>query len=120
MISISVGTGTCGVAAGAEKVLEELRRQAGQRKLAASVRETGCVGMCYAEVLLEVADGLRRYLYARVTPDRVGRILDGLDDAEAALAVCNLGLEHLFASSKDSHDQLVRQQSAESGACEAG
>ncbi|HEY3450209.1 MAG TPA: NADH-quinone oxidoreductase subunit NuoF [Myxococcales bacterium] len=76
MFSISVGTGTCGVAAGAEKVLEELRRQTAAKKLDAKVLETGCVGMCYAEVLVEVCDGKHRYLYSRVTPEKVGRIVD--------------------------------------------
>jgi NADH-quinone oxidoreductase subunit F len=76
MFSISVGTGTCGVAAGAEKVLEELRRQTAAKKVDARVLETGCVGMCYAEVLVEVFDGKRRHLYSRVTPEKVGRIVD--------------------------------------------
>jgi NADH-quinone oxidoreductase subunit F len=74
--TITVGTGTCGIAAGAEKVLKELARQIASQGLSdVTVGETGCLGMCYAEVLVEVAHDDGRYLYGRVTPDRVARIL---------------------------------------------
>jgi NADH-quinone oxidoreductase subunit F len=75
MQTITVGTGTCGSAAGADKVLAEVRRQALTRPAGeVEVRETGCIGMCYAEVLVEVARDDKRWLYGRVTPDRVERI----------------------------------------------
>ncbi|RCK80481.1 MAG: NADH dehydrogenase, NuoF-like subunit [Candidatus Ozemobacter sibiricus] len=74
---ITVGTGTCGVAAGADKVLAEIRRQVAARGLdRVAVRETGCVGMCYSEVLVEVADGQHKTLYGHITPDRIGRLLE--------------------------------------------
>ncbi len=41
------------------------------------LRETGCIGMCYREVLVEIGNGNgANNLYAEVTPDRVGRIVD--------------------------------------------
>ena len=76
MNTITVGTGTCGIAAGADRVIEEF-----QRVLAAhdvrdvGLKETGCVGMCYAEVLVEVAHDGARWLYGRVSPERVTRIV---------------------------------------------
>ncbi|NLI78184.1 MAG: NADH-quinone oxidoreductase subunit NuoF [Candidatus Riflebacteria bacterium] len=74
--AITVGTGTCGIAAGADKVLAEIRRQLEQKGLTTvPVRETGCVGMCYDEVLVEVEQAGRKFLYGSVTPDRVERIV---------------------------------------------
>ena len=55
MQTVTVGTGTCGCAAGADKVLAEVRRQAAGRAAGqVAVAETGCIGMCYAEVLVGV------------------------------------------------------------------
>jgi NADH-quinone oxidoreductase subunit F len=77
MQTVTVGTGTCGSAAGADRVLAEVRRLAATRPAGqVAVAETGCVGMCYAEVLVEVARDGHRYLYSRVTPERVTRIFE--------------------------------------------
>ena len=46
---IRVGTASCGIAAGAEAVLQALRSAAPQL----AVEETGCIGHCYAEPLVE-------------------------------------------------------------------
>ena len=76
--TITVGTGTCGVSAGAVKVLEKFQDVLGKKSVTeASIAETGCMGMCYAEVLVEVknGDGIK-YLYGNVTPDRVERLVD--------------------------------------------
>lgn len=77
MTIVTVGTGTCGIAAGAEKVCHELARLLAEKKLAdVTLRETGCVGMCYAEVLVEVKNGSGTILYGNMTPDKVERLLD--------------------------------------------
>jgi NADH-quinone oxidoreductase subunit F len=77
MQTVTVGTGTCGSAAGADRVLAEVRRLAAARPAGdVAVAETGCIGMCYAEVLVEVARDGHRFLYGRVTPERVARIFD--------------------------------------------
>ncbi|MBN2358154.1 MAG: (2Fe-2S) ferredoxin domain-containing protein, partial [Deltaproteobacteria bacterium] len=76
MYSIHIGTGTCGVAAGAEPVLAAFREQVGKLGLRDTVvGEVGCNGMCFAEPLVEVRHNGTRHLYGRVTPDRVERIL---------------------------------------------
>ena len=72
---ITVGTGTCGIAAGAEKVLDEFKRLVGTKaEKRVALRETGCIGMCYAEVVVEIADGDEKWLYGNVTPEKVDRI----------------------------------------------
>ncbi|HEX7503283.1 MAG TPA: NADH-ubiquinone oxidoreductase-F iron-sulfur binding region domain-containing protein, partial [Acidobacteriota bacterium] len=77
MKSIKVGLGTCGVSAGGEKVYSALKEEIAREKIPVRLLETGCMGNCYQEVLVEVIDeaGLRN-MYGNVTPDKVKRILD--------------------------------------------
>jgi len=73
---VYVGAATCGLAAGARDVLEALGRELATQGVAATVIETGCIGMCEKEVLLDVQHpGETRYTYARVTPKMVERIV---------------------------------------------
>jgi len=72
MKNIIVGLGSCGMAAGGIKVKEtfasllELAAAAGS-KPDARLGETGCMGMCYKEPMVEIADGDdRRTIYGDV------------------------------------------------------
>ena len=76
MKEVRVGLGTCGISAGGEAVYRELKRELKKKKLGIELKETGCMGMCYEEVLVEVLDSEGSHLYAKVTPDRVGKIVD--------------------------------------------
>jgi NADH-quinone oxidoreductase subunit F len=77
MKTIKVGLGTCGVSAGGEKVYSALKEEIARGKMPVSLLETGCMGNCYQEVLLEIADEKgNNYMYGNVTPDKVKRILD--------------------------------------------
>ena len=49
ILKIRVGMASCGIAAGATKILEML-----QAKNACVIEETGCIGHCYAEPMVEV------------------------------------------------------------------
>jgi NADH:ubiquinone oxidoreductase subunit E len=55
---ISVGMSTCGISAGADKVYEKIDNllQTGKYDNV-QLKETGCIGMCYAEPLVEIRDG---------------------------------------------------------------
>jgi len=55
-IQIIVGMGTCGIAAGAKATLDAFLKALDENKLAESVilRQTGCMGLCYAEPTVEV------------------------------------------------------------------
>jgi len=75
-MEILVGTGTCGVSAGALKVLESLKKEIESRGLDIPVRETGCMGMCYREVLVEIRDNGKSRLYGSVTPQKVAKIVE--------------------------------------------
>lgn len=76
-IRIVVGMATCGIAAGARPVLnafvEEVSKQGASN---ATVSQTGCIGMCRYEPIVEVFEGGKeRTTYVKVTPDMVARIV---------------------------------------------
>ncbi|MCP5104261.1 MAG: NADH-quinone oxidoreductase subunit F, partial [bacterium] len=75
MKEIKVGLATCGMAAGGETIYEEIKKELKENNLDTSVNETGCLGMCYAEVLVELVDDTESHLYSKVTPDKVKRII---------------------------------------------
>ena len=77
MTRVTVGLSTCGIAAGAEETFRALETKLAAMPDAPELSRTGCVGMCYNEPLVEISNGSgERYLYGKVTPDRVQRILD--------------------------------------------
>jgi NADH-quinone oxidoreductase subunit F len=76
MQEIVIGLGSCGIAAGGNAVYERFSELLQQRQCAATLKQTGCIGMCYREVLVEVFDqDGRRTLYGDVTPERVEKII---------------------------------------------
>ena len=75
---ISVGTATCGLAAGAGEILEAIPGELARLGVSAQIVPVGCVGMCFAEPLLDIeAPGLPRVTYGHVTPGSLGEILEG-------------------------------------------
>ena len=100
-MKILVGEGSCGIAAGAEKVYSAL-----QKALAGTAHTlgvTGCIGMCYLEPIVDVyPDGGEVIRLVRVKPE----------DAEKILAFLNDGSEEhikdLVVSEEDS--QFLKKQ----------
>jgi NADH:ubiquinone oxidoreductase subunit F (NADH-binding)/(2Fe-2S) ferredoxin/ferredoxin len=76
---VLVGAATCGRAAGALEVLAAFREEVGRQAELEDVvpAEVGCLGLCYAEVLVEItgADG-RRVLYSGVEPGTVPELVE--------------------------------------------
>ncbi|SDE73986.1 (2Fe-2S) ferredoxin domain-containing protein [Sporomusa acidovorans] len=74
---IIVGMGTCGIAAGARQVMTAILEEIAKRKLEeVKVRQTGCIGMCEQEVLVDVVrPGEPRITYGRVKPADVPKII---------------------------------------------
>jgi NADH-quinone oxidoreductase subunit F len=73
---LRVGLATCGVAAGAERVYDALRQEVAAAGLTLPVKRVGCVGMCYAEPLVEVVDSAGALdRYGHVTPEDAPRIV---------------------------------------------
>ncbi|HUI72222.1 MAG TPA: (2Fe-2S) ferredoxin domain-containing protein, partial [Spirochaetia bacterium] len=61
---VAVGMSSCGIASGARVVFEALRKDVAESGLPFDVVETGCIGACHAEPLVEVrgSDGTK-WLY---------------------------------------------------------
>lgn len=74
---IIVGMGTCGIAAGAREVMSAILDELAVRKLLnVQVQQTGCIGMCEKEVLVDVIrPGEPRITYGKVKPEDVKKII---------------------------------------------
>ncbi|MCX6149614.1 MAG: NADH-quinone oxidoreductase subunit NuoF [Ignavibacteriales bacterium] len=76
MKKIKVGLGTCGISAGGEHVFNKVKQEIEDKNLDVELSETGCMGMCYEEALVEIEDDVDKYLYSKVSVDKVGRIIN--------------------------------------------
>jgi NADH:ubiquinone oxidoreductase subunit F (NADH-binding)/(2Fe-2S) ferredoxin len=88
-IRISVGMSTCGLASGAQAVYDEIDKELTKRNVDAKLVKVGCMGSCYAEVIIEVTKKVyNTAIYSDVTPDKVPSILDSYlaGNASGALA----------------------------------
>lgn len=65
---ILIGAGTCGLSAGAMQVKNTLEKLLAGSDYA--IEETGCTGMCFREVLVDIIDGRGARLYGNITPEK--------------------------------------------------
>ena len=74
---IVVGMATCGIAAGARPVMSAFIDEIGKRNmLNVVVAQTGCIGMCRYEPIVEVTlPGQEKVTYVHVKPEMVARIV---------------------------------------------
>ena len=76
LIEIRIGLGSCGIAAGAQRVKEAIDRAMHEAQTGGRVKAVGCNGLCHREPLVEVVDaGGRRSLYGNVSPQQARRIV---------------------------------------------
>ncbi|MCZ7652083.1 MAG: CCxxC motif-containing NuoF prefix domain-containing protein [Thermoanaerobaculia bacterium] len=76
---IYVGTGTCGLGAGAAKTLRAVRAWLHEHAREAEIVEVGCIGLCSFEPLLDVQlPGRARLCFHRVTEQVVEPLLETL------------------------------------------
>jgi len=74
---ITVGMGTCGLAAGAGEVMEAIHEELSKRDLDVRVVAVGCIGMCSKEPLVDIQRaGEDRITYANVKADMVPRLIE--------------------------------------------
>jgi len=75
--TITVGMGTCGIAAGAREVMRAMLDTLAARGIDAHVTTVGCIGMCSKEPLVDVKRGDEpKITYGNVTVQMVPRIID--------------------------------------------
>ena len=68
---------TCGIAAGARPVLNAFLEEVAKRELKnVTVSQTGCIGVCRLEPIVEVyVPGQEKVTYVKMTPDKVASIV---------------------------------------------
>ncbi len=73
---IYIGSATCGLAAGAGALMQEARRELSRLKIDAEIIPVGCIGMCFAEPLVDIEiPGKPRVCYAAVDAAMLRTIL---------------------------------------------
>ncbi|MFC1933765.1 NADH-quinone oxidoreductase subunit NuoF [Chloroflexota bacterium] len=92
---ILVGTATCGRAAGATAVLEVIEKELSRLGIEAMVTQVGCIGLCYAEPIVEIIKPSRpRITYGSVTPETVTQLIEDYiinDNPRPDLALGTIG-----------------------------
>lgn len=75
---IIIGMGTCGIAAGAKQVQEAIEKELAAHKIDnVIIKQTGCIGMCEQEVLVDIARfGEARVTYGKVKPEHAKALVE--------------------------------------------
>jgi len=74
---IYIGTGTCGLGAGAGKTLIKINEYLNSRNIQAEVIEVGCIGLCVDEPIVDIQlDGRNRISFKSITEDKAESLLD--------------------------------------------
>lgn len=72
---VIVGLGSCGIAAGANKVYNKIKALQEAEKLDFELAKTSCIGMCFREPLVEVVDENGSMIYGDVDEDKAIEII---------------------------------------------
>jgi len=74
---ITIGLGTCGIAAGARETMRAVLEELDRLGIEATVNTVGCIGMCYNEPLVDIEQaGKPRITYGNITADKVPRLIE--------------------------------------------
>ena len=75
---VVVGMATCGIASGARPVLTALSNAVAEKKIEdVSVTQTGCIGLCQYEPIVEVFQaGKEKVTYVKMTPEKALEVID--------------------------------------------
>ena len=77
IIQIKVGMATCGIASGAKEVMKYLIEECEHLAVDANVKQTGCLGYCYAEPMIEVLiPGSKPKVFGYVNNKKVREIIE--------------------------------------------
>ena len=101
-MKILVGQGSCGIAAGANKVFATLEGGLKKADPNAVLLRTGCIGTCYLEPIVEIIeDSGEKYTYVKVNAEIAAEILEKHIKAKKAVK------EYLISA--DDEDKQARQ-----------
>ena len=75
--TITVGMGTCGIAAGARETMHAILDELQKRQIDAHVVTVGCIGLCASEPLVDIEQaGGTRISYGNIGPERVPHLIE--------------------------------------------
>ena len=75
---VVVGMATCGIAAGARPVMKALLEEVAAQGLEQTVHvsQTGCIGICQYEPVVEVFKGDEKFTYVKMNPEKIKEVVD--------------------------------------------
>jgi len=77
--TIYVGTGTCGLGAGAGKTLEAIKAYLAEKNIDADIVQVGCIGLCAEEPMVDFQlPGRTRISFRKITEDKVPQLMDAM------------------------------------------
>ncbi|HOR46137.1 MAG TPA: NADH-ubiquinone oxidoreductase-F iron-sulfur binding region domain-containing protein [Caldisericia bacterium] len=77
--TIYVGTGTCGLGAGAGKTLEAIKVYLAEKNVDADIIQVGCIGLCAEEPMVDFQlPGRTRISFRKITEDKVPKLMDAM------------------------------------------
>ncbi|NMD14995.1 MAG: NADH-quinone oxidoreductase subunit F, partial [Caldisericales bacterium] len=77
--TIYVGTGTCGLGAGAGKTLEAIKAYLAEKNIDADIVQIGCIGLCAEEPMVDFQlPGRTRISFRKITEDKVPQLMDAM------------------------------------------
>jgi len=89
---VYVGAATCGLAAGADVLLPQIRAYLAEKNIDADVLEIGCIGFCAVEPMVDIqVPGKTRVSYMKVTPEVLPSILEAGLKGQVLKNDCLLG-----------------------------
>jgi NADP-reducing hydrogenase subunit HndB len=75
--TVTIGMGTCGIAAGAREVMHAILDELENRGIDAHVTTVGCIGMCSKEPLVDIQQGDEpRVTYGNISPEMVPKLIE--------------------------------------------
>ena len=76
-VLIKIGMSTCGIASGAREIMNILREECEFQAIDAQFKQTGCLGFCYAEPIVEVQlPGTESKVFGYVDKKRAKEIVE--------------------------------------------
>jgi NADH:ubiquinone oxidoreductase subunit F (NADH-binding) len=74
---IFIGAATCGISAGADKVIKAVKKYIDEKKIDADIVEVGCIGLCAEEPIIDIQiPGRKRLSFRRVSAGEIENILE--------------------------------------------
>jgi len=106
--TILVGYASCGIAAGAKDVRTLLETRVRETGHPAVVKQTGCLGICYDEPIVEVHDANGRWVYRKVNERKAERIF--VEHVQGGRPVEGFLFHELSTSGREPSHYVFKQQ----------